>query len=124
MKGQSVHRPRPGRGLPAASRLKRGRHFGMLEARPVHTVLHYHRRSEELYHVTAGRGRLTLLGDAQFEIGPGDTVHIAPGTPHALHNPGPEDLRVLCCSAPAYDHADTVLLGGQTTSTRGSPHSR
>jgi mannose-6-phosphate isomerase-like protein (cupin superfamily) len=47
------------------------------------THLHRHARTEELYHVTSGRGLMTL-GEARFEVGAGDTVHIAPGTPHCI----------------------------------------
>lgn len=73
------------------------------------TLLHRHRLSEELYHVTAGCGRLRL-GDEEIEVGPGDTVCIPPGTAHALVNSGDTPLRVLCCCAPAYAHTDTELL--------------
>ena len=51
-----------------------------------------------------------VLGEARFEVEPGDTVAIAPGTAHCIENPGPEDLVFLCCCAPAYDDADTELL--------------
>ena len=71
--------------------------------------LHLHRKSEELYHVTAGEGFMTL-GDECFAIRAGDTVCIAPGMPHSLLNSGTEPLRILCCSAPAYSHNDTELL--------------
>jgi mannose-6-phosphate isomerase-like protein (cupin superfamily) len=73
------------------------------------TRLHRHRRSEELYHVTAGCGLMTL-GDDRFEVGVGDTVHIPPGTAHCIENTGAEPLHVLCCCAPAYAHDDTELL--------------
>ncbi len=73
------------------------------------TALHRHHASEELYHVTAGRGRMTL-GEKQFDVGPGDTVHIPPGTPHCIANTGREPLRILCCCAPPYAHDDTELL--------------
>jgi mannose-6-phosphate isomerase-like protein (cupin superfamily) len=73
------------------------------------TRLHLHRRSEELYHITAGRGRLTL-GDASFPVMAGDTVAILPGTPHRIENPGDEPLVILCCCAPPYAHEDTELL--------------
>ena len=73
------------------------------------TQLHRHHVTEELYHVTAGRGRMTL-GDAQFEIIAGDTVRIDPGTPHCVAALGPEPLRILCCCSPAYSHEDTELL--------------
>ena len=73
------------------------------------TLLHRHRRSEELYHVTAGSGFMTL-GDEVFKVTVGDTVHIPPGTPHRIENRGTEPLRMLCCCAPAYSHDDTQLL--------------
>lgn len=72
------------------------------------TRLHRHLLSEELYHVTAGRG-LMRLGEAEFPVAAGDTVCIPPGTPHriaALAGP----LRILCCCAPAYRHEDTEIL--------------
>lgn len=73
------------------------------------TRLHRHRQSEELYHVAAGTGVMTLDGDS-FPIGPGDTVLIPPGTPHRVVATGPEALRLLCCCSPAYHHEDTELL--------------
>lgn len=73
------------------------------------TRLHRHRLTEEIYHVTAGCGRMTL-GDDHFEIGPGDTVCIAPGTPHCVENSGREPLRILCSCVPPYAHDDTELL--------------
>lgn len=73
------------------------------------TQLHCHRQSEEIYHVTRGQGRMTL-GDAQFPIAAGDSILIAPGTPHRVDNTGDGPLHILCCCAPAYSHADTELL--------------
>lgn len=73
------------------------------------TDLHHHLRSEELYHVTAGEGLMTL-GTQQFEILPGDTVAIPPQTPHCVRNIGDETLVLLCCCSPPYSHDDTELL--------------
>ncbi len=73
------------------------------------TVLHRHARTEELYHITAGTGLMTL-GERRFDVGPGDTVCIAPGTPHCIENTGVEPLRILCACSPAYSHGDTELL--------------
>ncbi len=73
------------------------------------TRLHRHRRSEELYHFTAGEGLMTL-GEDTFAIAPGDTVHIAPGTAHCVRNTGAVELRILCCSTPPYADEDTELL--------------
>ncbi|AEV27590.1 mannose-6-phosphate isomerase [Azospira oryzae PS] len=79
------------------------------------TLLHRHRLSEELYHVTAGHGVMTL-GERRFLIAVGDTVHIAPGTAHALENSGDQPLVVLCACSPAYRHDDTELLEAEAGS--------
>lgn len=73
------------------------------------TALHHHRRSEELYHVTAGKGSMTL-GDQRFEIRPGDTIAIPPRTPHCVENTGTLPLVILCCCSPPYADDDTELL--------------
>lgn len=73
------------------------------------TLTHTHPRSEELYHVLEGTGAM-LLGETTFAVKPGDTVHIRPGTPHAIRNTGDAPLRILCCCSPAYSHEDTVLI--------------
>ena len=72
------------------------------------TSEHFHRTTEEIYFFTHGSGRMRL-GDDEREVGPGDTVVIAPGVPHKLWNMGQEPLRLLCCCAPAYSDEDTVL---------------
>jgi mannose-6-phosphate isomerase-like protein (cupin superfamily) len=74
------------------------------------TQLHRHALTEELYHVSAGNGIMTL-GDSSFTVGAGDTVLIAPGTPHRIEATGTEPLRILCCCSPPYSHEDTELLG-------------
>lgn len=73
------------------------------------TRLHRHLRSEELYCIIAGCGRLTLA-DQLFSLAAGDTICIAPGTPHKIKNTGDQDLVILCCCAPPYAHSDTELL--------------
>ncbi len=73
------------------------------------TQLHRHHKTEEIYHVTHGNGRMTL-GEKQFEITVGDSIAILPGTPHCVENHGIEALHILCCCAPAYSHDDTELL--------------
>ena len=76
------------------------------------TIEHLHRRSEELYLVTAGSG-LLRAGDEERAVKAGDCVAIAPGTPHRLRNDGEVDLVVVCACAPPYSHEDTVLLEGE-----------
>lgn len=73
------------------------------------TRLHRHHLSEELYHITAGRGLMTL-GEKSFEVEPDDTICIPPGTAHCIENIGNEPLRLLCCCSPAYADGDTELL--------------
>lgn len=73
------------------------------------TLLHRHQITEELYHITQGTGLMTL-GKEQFTVRAGDTVCIAPGTAHCMENTGQDNLILLCCCSPAYDHADTELL--------------
>lgn len=74
------------------------------------THCHRHRCSEEIYHVRAGRGEMHL-GESVFELGPGDSVVIPPGTEHWIRNCGTDALRFLCCCAPAYSDVDTELVG-------------
>jgi len=73
------------------------------------TLLHRHRRTEELYHITAGSG-LMVAGDERFEVTVGDTICITPRTPHQITNTGTTPLKILCCCSPAYFHEDTDLL--------------
>jgi mannose-6-phosphate isomerase-like protein (cupin superfamily) len=75
------------------------------------TFEHHHIRSEEIYYVVGGRGRVRL-GDDEREVAAGDCVVIPPGTAHKLWNDGPDPLVLLCCCAPAYSHEDTVLHEG------------
>lgn len=73
------------------------------------THLHRHRVTEEIYHFTRGEGVMTL-GERRFTVAAGDTVCIAPGTPHCVENSGSEALVILCACSPAYSHDDTELL--------------
>ncbi|KKH45943.1 cupin domain-containing protein [Methanosarcina sp. 1.H.A.2.2] len=74
------------------------------------TLLHKHRVTEEIYHITEGSGIMTL-GSEEFEVRKGDSICISPGTPHRVRNPGEKELKILCCCAPAYSHEDTELMG-------------
>ena len=73
------------------------------------TRLHRHAVTEELYHVSAGSGIMTL-GKQEFAVTVGDTVLISPGTPHRIEATGAETLRILCCCSPPYSDEDTELL--------------
>ena len=72
------------------------------------TAAHFHRETEELYFFTAGSGRM-MLGDERREVRAGDCVVIPPGVEHKLWNGADEPLVLLCCCAPAYADADTVI---------------
>jgi mannose-6-phosphate isomerase-like protein (cupin superfamily) len=72
------------------------------------TTEHYHRVSEELYLVSAGRGRLIVEGEERL-IAQGDCALIPPGARHKVFNVGDEPLRIVCACAPAYSHEDTFL---------------
>jgi mannose-6-phosphate isomerase-like protein (cupin superfamily) len=74
------------------------------------TAEHYHPRTEEIYYFQSGNGRMRLARD-EAPVGPGDCVVIPPGTPHKLWNDGSDPLVLLCCCAPAYSDADTVMTG-------------
>ena len=73
------------------------------------TFLHRHPRSEEIYLLTSGRGRMTL-GTEEMDVAAGDCIVIPPGTPHRVVASSDEPLVLLCCCAPAYSEADTELL--------------
>ena len=69
---------------------------------------HYHPRAEEIYYITQGAGRIRIEGEVR-DVVVGDAIAILPGQRHKLWNTGAEPLRLLCCCAPAYEHADTVV---------------
>jgi mannose-6-phosphate isomerase-like protein (cupin superfamily) len=71
------------------------------------TRRHYHARTEEIYVVLAGAGRMEVDGDVR-EVGPGDAVLIPPGAWHEIVD-GAEELRFLCCCAPQYSNEDTFF---------------
>jgi mannose-6-phosphate isomerase-like protein (cupin superfamily) len=73
------------------------------------TLLHRHRVTEEIYHITRGTGVMTLGADT-FAVRAGDTICIPLGTPHRIRNTGTKALKILCACAPAYAHEDTELV--------------
>jgi mannose-6-phosphate isomerase-like protein (cupin superfamily) len=72
------------------------------------TQEHFHSLAEEIYYITHGTGRIRIEGELR-EVKPGDAIAIPPGQRHKLWNTGAETLRLLCCCAPAYEHADTII---------------
>ena len=72
------------------------------------TQEHYHARTEEIYYLTHGTGRIRIDGEERA-VCAGDAIAIPPGARHKLWNTGAEPLRLLCCCAPAYEHEDTFI---------------
>ena len=73
------------------------------------TALHYHPRTEEIYYILEGQGRMRI-GDQATNVASGDAIAIPPGHVHQITNTGDETLVFLCCCAPGYEHDDTVLV--------------
>lgn len=72
------------------------------------TLEHFHARTEEIYYLTHGTGRIRIDLETR-EVRAGDAIAIPPGKKHKLWNTGPETLRLLCCCSPCYEHADTIV---------------
>lgn len=72
------------------------------------TTEHYHIKTEEIYFLTHGAGRMRIESEVR-EVRAGDAIAIPPGKKHKLWNTGSETLRLLCCCAPAYEHSDTIM---------------
>lgn len=72
------------------------------------TQEHYHPRAEEIYFITQGTGKIRIENETR-EVRAGDAIAIPPGQKHKLWNTGHDVLRLLCCCAPAYEHADTII---------------
>lgn len=73
------------------------------------TTAHYHPKTEEIYYITHGQGRMQI-GEELRDVKVGDAIAIPPGQVHQITNTGQDTLRLLCCCAPGYEHEDTVLV--------------
>ena len=73
------------------------------------TTPHYHPRTEEIYYILEGEGRMQI-GNELHNVVPGDAIAIPPGQTHQLTNTGSTTLKLLCCCAPCYEDRDTVLV--------------
>lgn len=71
------------------------------------TRRHYHARTEEIYVVLGGSGRMEVDGDER-DVEPGDAILIPPGAWHEIKAADAE-LRFLCCCAPQYSDEDTFF---------------
>lgn len=87
------------------------RHQSLAEARlqpGQATEEHYHAKTEEIYFITHGSGRMRIDTEVR-DVRAGDAIAIPPGRRHKLWNTGGEVLRLLCCCAPCYEHSDTFI---------------
>ncbi len=73
------------------------------------TEAHYHPKTEEIYYILEGQGRMQIGAETQM-VGPGDAIAIPPGARHQITNTGTGVLKFLCCCAPCYEHDDTVMV--------------
>ena len=62
-------------------------------------ALHAHAGQDKLYFVLEGAGDVTV-GETVERAGAGDLVLAREGEPHAIRNPGPDNLVVLTVMAP------------------------
>ena len=88
------------------------RNQSLAEARlPVNasTQEHYHPKTEEIYYITHGKGRMRIEQETR-DVKAGDAIAIPPAQKHKLWNTGTETLHLLCCCAPAYEHSDTIII--------------
>ena len=87
----------------ASPRNSRARNLSIADIRiPTGVAVRAHRHEvvEEIYHVVAGTGRMTVAGSTR-DVGPGDTVVILPGERHGIQNLGTTELRlVVTCTPP------------------------
>ena len=72
------------------------------------TEEHYHIQTEEIYYILQGKG-LMIIDDEKQEVKKYDGIAIPPGARHKILNIGSDDLVMLCCCVPAYEHDDTVI---------------
>jgi mannose-6-phosphate isomerase-like protein (cupin superfamily) len=72
------------------------------------TERHYHAKTEEIYFVVKGSGRMEVDSSTRI-IRRGEAVLIPPGAWHTLENNGSSELRILCCCSPPYSHDDTFF---------------
>src|SRR3712207_586678 len=63
------------------------------------TSRHVHRETDELYHVLEGE-HVFVCGDEELTVGPGGTVFLPHGVPHAHRRAVPRTGPLLCATSP------------------------
>lgn len=89
----------------------------MIVPAPVGRRAHYRSGLVHVSHLDEAAAFVTLDGSTIRELAgavsiAGECVVIPPGAVHKLINTGDVPIRLLCCCAPDYSDADTVLAGG------------
>jgi mannose-6-phosphate isomerase-like protein (cupin superfamily) len=87
-------------------------HLNRLKPGGVPGRVHRHTRSDNVYIVVRGEGRLTVDDDTHT-IRAEDVVYIAAGVAHALANAGAEELVLYEIYAPAGPAFDFVVVGDE-----------
>jgi mannose-6-phosphate isomerase-like protein (cupin superfamily) len=64
--------------------------------------MHSHTDSEQVYVIVRGEGRM-LVEDEELIVGPGDTIFIPPGSPHAIRNESDEELVFASAASPPWE---------------------
>lgn len=70
---------------------------------------HYHKKTEELYHIIQGEG-IMVIEDEKQKVGEGETVIILPGQKHKIANRRDSDLVMLVMCAPGYEDVDQIIV--------------
>ena len=78
------------------------------------TIPHLHPQTEEIYYILEGEAEM-IIADERQSVGVGDAIAIPPGIVHQIVNRGVGTLKFICCCAPAYEDADTVMLEDRAT---------
>jgi mannose-6-phosphate isomerase-like protein (cupin superfamily) len=73
------------------------------------TERHLHKLTEEIYYIVSGTGQM-MIGNVVRQVGVGDSIPIPSGQIHQIHNNGTQELKLLCCCSPPYEHSDTYLI--------------
>ena len=75
-----------------------------------YTFPHYHAKSQELYYVLRGKGRI-YVGKKSAFVKKDDTILIMPKQKHKIKNIGTSNLVFLCMCSPSYEHTKTHMVG-------------
>jgi mannose-6-phosphate isomerase-like protein (cupin superfamily) len=70
-------------------------------------VCHFHSRAQQFFYVLAGEAELEIEG-CPIRLGPGEGLHVPPGTRHQMKNLSKMPVRFLVLSEPP-SHGDRVL---------------